>query len=144
MNTPIDAKVASPVALVSAKASKLLHLVPTVKPSFLVLQPDDELLNQADSSELQHKLETMLEQVTDGVIVDLLWADAINVNGIAAMVAGLQRATALGKWMSFQSMSANSRPALETAWAQQQEVSAGAWSHIFSSDLEAFLDDFMH
>jgi hypothetical protein len=86
----------------------------------------------------------MLEQATDGVVVDLLWVGSMDAYGIAALVAGIQRATALGKQMLFQALDANSRLALETEWAHQQESSVGLWKHTFNSNLEAFLDDFTY
>ena len=139
----IDARVVPPVALAYAKALTLPHLASAVRPSFLVLQPDGSL-NQANSSDFQHGLESILEQATDGVVVDLLWVGSLDAYGIAALVAGIQRATALGKRMLFQALDANNRLALETEWAQQQESSIGAWKHTFDSNLEAFLDDFTH
>jgi anti-anti-sigma regulatory factor len=120
-----------------------LHLAPAVRPYTIVLQPS-EALNQTNSLEFQLALENALEQVTDGVIVDLLWVASTDAYGIAAFVAGLQRAAALGKFLSFQAMDASSEVALEDAWAQQQECNSGAWTHTFSSDLESFLDDFTH
>jgi hypothetical protein len=46
--------------------------------------------------------------------------------------------------MLFQALDANSRLALETEWAHQQESSVGLWKHTFNSNLEAFLDDFTY
>ena len=80
----------------------------------------------------------------DGVVVDLLWVHAADDYGLAALVAGLQRAAARGKFLSFQSMNASIECALEDAWARQQELNAGGWTHTFSSDLESFLDGFAH
>ena len=139
----IDARVVPPVALAYAKALTLPHLASAVKPRFLVLQPNGSL-NQANSDDFQHGLESILEQATDGVIVDLLWVGSLDAYGIAALVAGIQRATVLGKWILFQALDANSRFALEAEWAQRQQSSVGVWKHTFSSNLEAFLDDFTH
>jgi len=139
----IDSRRVPSVALVPADALRRLNLVPEVKPTILVLQPSGAL-TQANSREFQYELENTLEQVTEAVIVDLIWVDSTDAYGIAALVAGLERAKALGKFLSFQSMNGSDRLALETAWAHQQEISAGAWTHTFSSDLESFLDDFTH
>lgn len=144
MNTTIeaiDARVVSSTAPTAAEAPRLLSLESTVKPNLLVLQPSGSL-QQVNSREFQQELERSLEQVTDTVIVDLLRVDSIDADGITALVAGMQRATALGKHLLFQSMNASDRLALETAWAQQQAISMGAWGHTFNSDLEAFLDNF--
>lgn len=146
MNTTIDAiekRVVSPAAPTYADAPRLLHLEPAVKPNLLILQPSGSL-NQANSHKFQQELESTLEQVTDAVIVDLLWVDSTDADGIAALVAGIQRATVLGKYLSFQSMNVNAQIALETAWAQHQAITVGAWAHTFSSDLEAFPGNFTH
>lgn len=137
----IDAKMIPSVALTAA--TRLPHVTPTVKPDVLILQPGASL-HQANSREFQQALESALEQVTDAVIVDLLWVGLIDVDGIAALVTALQRATALGKRLSFESMSDGDRLALETAWAHQQAIGANSWQGTFSSDFEAFLDHFTH
>ena len=120
-----------------------LHLAPAVRPYTTVLQPS-EPLNQINSFAFQLELETALERVMDGVIVDLLWVNATDAYGIAAFVAGMQRAAELGKFLSFQSMDAGSERALEDAWAQQQERNSGVWTHTFSSGLESFLAGLTH
>ena len=129
------------MVLAYADAPRQLTLVPDIKPTILVLQPNGAL-NEATSRDFQHELEQALEQATETVMVDFLWVEAIDAHGITALVAGLQRAAALGKFLSFQSMDTDSRLALENAWAHQQEKEAGAWTHTFSSKLELFLDNF--
>lgn len=131
------------MVLAYADTPRQLTLVPDLKPTILVLQPDGSL-NEMNSPAFRQALEQTLEHVTETVMVDFLWVDAIDAHGIAALVAGLQCATALGKVLSFQSMNADSHQALENAWAQQQEHEAGAWTHTFSSDLDVFLDNFKH
>ncbi|MBW4578460.1 MAG: hypothetical protein KME42_02680 [Tildeniella nuda ZEHNDER 1965/U140] len=131
------------MTLVYADAPKtlsvILDLSPATKPHTIVLQPS-AALNRANSLEFQLALEKALEQVTEAVIVDLIWVNSTDTYGIAALIAGIQRAAALGKFLSFQSMAANSQLALELAWAHQQESISGAWTHTFSSELESFLD----
>ncbi|XGW00535.1 MAG: STAS domain-containing protein [Leptolyngbya sp. BL-A-14] len=129
------------MVLAYADAPRRLNLVPDIKPTILVLQPNGSI-NEANSREFQHELEQTLEQVSEAVMVDLLWVESIDSHGIAALVAGLQRAAALGKFLSFQAMDADTVWALENAWAYQQENEAGAWTHTFSSELELFLDSF--
>jgi anti-anti-sigma regulatory factor len=146
MNTTIaaiDSRRVPSMVLAYTEAPRRLNLVPDVKPTILVLQPSGAL-TQANSREFQYELENALEQVTEAVIVDLIWVDSTDAYGIAALVAGLERAKALSKFLSFQSMNGSDRLALETAWAHQQETNAGAWTHTFSTDLESFLDDFTH
>lgn len=139
----IDSRRVPSMALAYTEAPRRINLVPEANPAILVLQPSGAL-TQANSREFQYELESTLEQVAEAVIVDLIWVDSTDVYGIAALVSGLERAKALGKFLSFQSMNGSDRLALETAWAHQQETSAGAWTHTFSSDLESFLDDFTH
>ncbi len=129
------------MVLAYADAPRRLTVVPDIKPTILALQPEGAL-NEATSRNFQQALEEALEQVTETVMVDFLWVEAIDSYGIAALVAGLQRAAALGKFLSFQSMDADSALVLETAWAQQQEREAGGWTHTFSADLELFLGNF--
>ncbi|MBW4472901.1 MAG: STAS domain-containing protein [Stenomitos rutilans HA7619-LM2] len=131
------------MVLAYADVPRRLNLVPDLKPSILVLQPNGSL-NASNSHDLQHELEQALEQATETVLVDLLWVEAIDACGIAALVAGLQYAAKLGKFLSFQSMKDCDRCALETTWAHQQEMSAGAWTHTFSCTFESFLDHFSH
>lgn len=131
------------MVLAYADAPRRLTVVPDVKPAILVLQPNGAL-NEATSRDFQYELEQALEQAAETVMVDLLWVDAIDAHGIAALVSGLHYAAKLGKFLSFQSMHDCDRTALETAWAHQQDMNAGAWTHTFSSDFALFLDNFSH
>lgn len=131
------------MVLAYADAPRRLNLVPDVKPTILILQPEGSL-HEATSHDFQQMLEQALEQVSETVMVDFLWVEAIDAHGIAALVAGLQCAADLGKVLLFQSMNDRDRTALETAWGCQQEVSVGAWTHTFSRDFDLFLDNFSH
>ncbi|HEY9617872.1 MAG TPA: STAS domain-containing protein [Microcoleaceae cyanobacterium] len=109
------------------------------KPHTIVLQPDGNL-DPIRSSEFQVQLEAAIEQVTDAVIVDFLWVNSTDSQGIAALVAGIQRAATLGKAISFQSMDARTRAALEQEWNRQRQLSFGPWQDRFKDDLAQFLE----
>lgn len=109
------------------------------KPHTIVLQPDGNL-DPISSSEFRVQLEAAIEQVTDAVIVDFLWVKSTDPQGIAALVAGIQRAATLGKAISFQSMDAQTRAAIEQEWNRQRQLSFGPWQDRFKDDLEQFLD----
>lgn len=108
-------------------------------PHTIVLQPGGNL-DPISSSEFRVQLEAAIEQVTDAVIVDFLWVNSTDSQGIAALVAGIQRAATLGKAISFQSMDARTRAALEQEWNRQRRLSFGPWQDQFKDDLEQFLD----
>ncbi|MGI0487515.1 STAS domain-containing protein [Pantanalinema rosaneae CENA516] len=109
------------------------------KPHTIVLQPDGNL-DPTSSLEFRVQLEAAIEQVTDGVIVDFLWVNSTAPQGIAALVAGIQRAAMLGKAISFQSMDVQTRDAIEQEWNRQRQLSFGSWQDRFKDDLEQFLD----
>lgn len=109
-------------------------------PATIVLQPNGSL-DCHSSVEFQQMLEKALVLSGDGVIVDLLWVDSTDSCGVAALVAGIQQAAILGKMLSFQSMDASTRTALEIEWIRQREISFGSWSDLFGTELEQFLDN---
>lgn len=108
--------------------------------STIALQPTGPL-DKANSLAFQKMLEDSLEQATEAVIVDMLWIESTDSNGIAVLVAGIQRAAALGKSLSFLSMDRLTRTALETEWNRQRELNFGPWNDLFAQDLEQFLDN---
>jgi anti-anti-sigma factor len=113
--------------------------MPLSQPCMVVLQPSG-VLDRGSSPAFQQTLEDSLAQVADTVIVDLLWVEAIDSCGIIALVAGIHRATALGKSLSFQSMDSQTHAALEAEWNCQRALSFGPWNDLFEQDLELFLD----
>jgi anti-anti-sigma regulatory factor len=112
---------------------------PARRPKTIVLQPQGQL-NQANLTEFQQTLETALEQVTEAVIVDLLWVETIASPVIGVMAIGMQRAIASGKVLSFQSMNLQMRTALEAECDRLRELTAGPWHDSFEQELENFLD----
>ncbi|MBM0740342.1 hypothetical protein JOY44_01695 [Phormidium sp. CLA17] len=108
-------------------------------PRTIVLQPNTDL-SASCSHSFQQSLEEALDLAVEGVIVDLLWGDVTDFNGVKALVAGLEKATVLGKSLSFQSMNPQTRASVETEWDRQRNLRFGAWDDVFESKLERFLD----
>ncbi len=108
-------------------------------PRTIVLQPNNDL-NASCSDSFQHSLEEALELALEGVIVDLLWGNVTDIQGIEALVAGLEKATVLGKSLAFQSMSPQTRACVEAEWDRQRDLRFGAWDDVFELELERFLE----
>lgn len=109
------------------------------RPYTIVLQPSG-CLDSHNSSSFQKALEDSLEKAIDGVIVDLLWVESTDADGVAALARGIQQAGLLGKQLSFQSMDMSTRIALDEEWIRQRETVFGSWNQQFGSELERFLD----
>ncbi|UBF26680.1 STAS domain-containing protein [Kovacikia minuta CCNUW1] len=139
MNTTLDFSTSPITKPPYTSVSHLATSPQTDRLPIIVLQPNGSL-DSTSSSEFQSVLEESLEQVTEGVIVDLLWVESTDADGIAALVAGIQRATLLGKLLSFQAMDGQTRAALEVEWNRQREISFGPRNDLFEKDLERFLD----
>lgn len=113
--------------------------VAATRPYTIVLQPTG-CLDSSNSISFQKALEDSLEQAIDGVIVDLLWVESTDADGVAVLAKGIQQAGVLGKQLSFQSMDVSTRIALDEEWVRQRETIFGSWSQQFGSELERFLD----
>jgi anti-anti-sigma regulatory factor len=122
-----------------AIATNSVDLNPPLQPDTIVLQPNG-VLSQDTCCTFQHALEQALEQAAASVIVDFLWVSSTDMHGIAALVAGIQRAANLGKFLGFQAMDMRTRKALEVEWNRQREKMFGTWNNLFQNDLEQFLD----
>lgn len=127
--------IASPTSESQAPPVSVMH-----HPSTIVLQPNGDLTKQS-SHTFQRSLEEALELARESVIVDLLWVNETDGDGIASLVAGLEKASRLGKAISFQAMNGQTRIALEAEWDRQRDIQFGAWSDLFEADLEQFLDN---
>jgi anti-anti-sigma regulatory factor len=119
-------------------ASALGDSHPALQPDTVVLQPNGAL-SQDNSSAFQQALEEALEQAAAAVIVDFLWVSSTDLHGVAVLVAGIQRAANLGKFLSFQAMDSRTRAAVEVEWNRQRDRMFGSWSSLFQNDLEQFL-----
>jgi anti-anti-sigma factor len=107
-------------------------------PDTIVLQPKG-CLDYSKSFEFQKVLEESLELATDRVVIDLIRVDYIDPWGVAALVAAMQHAMALGRTISFQSMDLSTRAAVETEVVRQREINFGPWNDTFGVDFEHFL-----
>ncbi len=84
-------------------------------------------------------LENILESAVESVIVDLLWVEAMDATGVAVLVSAAEKASNLGKTLSFQSMNHEIRSAVEMEWDQRRQQRFGTWSDCFDTQLEQFL-----
>ncbi len=107
-------------------------------PHTIVLQPNG-CLNAVTSSRFQQELEQALEVTANAVIVDLLHIEAVEQEGVSALLAGIKLATSLNKSLSICSMSMGTRLALETERGRQRTVTLGAWSDLCKQEFELFL-----
>jgi len=105
----------------------------------IVLQPSGCLTHES-SEHFQQTLEDALGLADRGVIVDLLWLEEIDATGIAAFVAGIERAACLAKTISFQSMSYSTRLAMEAEWERQRQIRLGDQRDRVHSCLKQFLE----
>jgi anti-anti-sigma regulatory factor len=107
-------------------------------PHTIVLQPNG-CLNAVTSSKFQQELEQALEVTANAVIVDLLHVEAVEQEGVSALLAGIKLATSLNKSLSICSMSMKTRLALETERGRQRAVTLGSWSDLCKQEFETFL-----
>jgi len=107
-------------------------------PATIVLQPVEALV-QDNSLAFRSSLIEALELASEHVIIDLLWVERIDAAGVAALVVGAEKAMALGKTLSFQSMHYSIHQAVEAEWEKQRQSRFGSWSDRFESNLEQFL-----
>lgn len=101
-------------------ASNLSNFIGTaaVRPRTVVLRPNG-CLDSASSPAFTEALEQALELTTDTVVVDLLWVDSVEIEGIACLIAGLKRAASLGKVLSLRFMDVATQAAVEAAFNRQ-------------------------
>lgn len=128
-----EAIITEPTPFIEAPASR------QDDPTMLVLQPVGRL-DQMTSLAFQQALEQALDQASEAVIVDLLWVDFTDTHGLLALLAGIQRAAAIGKFLTFQAMAKETRSALTEMWNHQQETCLGGWDAMFEKGLESYLD----
>jgi len=87
-------------------------------PRTIVLRPNG-CLNAMSSPVFTKALEQALELTTDTVVVDLLWVDSVETEGISTLIAGLKRASAMGKTLSLRFMDVATQAAVEAACSCQ-------------------------
>lgn len=84
------------------------------RPRTVVLRPNG-CLDSVNSSSFTKALEQALELTTETVVVDLLWVDSVQPEGITCLIAGLKRASALGKTLSLRFMDVATQAAMRAA-----------------------------
>ncbi len=105
----------------------------------VVLQPRGVLLGEAGVA-FQSSLDQAIVDAT-AVIVDLLWVNRVDDQGIAILLAGMKRAQASGKSLAFLAMDGATRVALDAVWEQQREAEASPQTDWFTPNFEQFLDN---
>ena len=105
----------------------------------VVLQPPRALLGEAGVT-FQSSLEQAIVDAA-AVIVDLLWVNRVDDQGIAILLAGMKRAQASGKSLVFLAMDGATRVALDAVWEQQRKAEASPQTDWFTPDFEQFLDN---
>lgn len=86
----------------------------SVRPRTVVLRPNG-CLDSSSIPAFTEALEQALDLTTDTVVVDLLWVDSVGKDGITCLIAGLQRAQALGKTLSLRFMDITTQSAVAAA-----------------------------
>lgn len=98
--------------------SHLGNSVEEKRPRTVVLRPNG-CLDSVSSPTFTKALEQALELTTDTVVIDLLWVDFVEAEGISCLIAGLKLASALGKNLSLRFMDVTTQAAVEAAYNRQ-------------------------
>ncbi|MFB2877288.1 STAS domain-containing protein [Floridanema aerugineum] len=88
------------------------------RPRTVVLRPNG-CLDSVSSPSFTKALEQALELTTDTVVIDLLWVDFVEAEGISCLIAGLKQASALGKNLSLRFMDVTTQAAVEAGYNRQ-------------------------
>ncbi|KAM3095904.1 STAS domain-containing protein [Phormidesmis sp. 146-12] len=106
----------------------------------VVLQPCGRLTGIGGAT-FRTTLARAIAQSTS-VVVDLLWVEAIDDQGVATLLAGMRQACAAGRSLAFLGMDAITRTALDKGWEQQRDVVSSTQIDLFSPEFEQFLDGY--
>jgi anti-anti-sigma regulatory factor len=87
----------------------------TSRPRTVVLRPNG-CLDEASSPAFTKAIEQALDLTTETVIVDLLWVDSVQPEGIACLIAGLKLASTLGKTLSLRFMDVPTQAYIKAAY----------------------------
>jgi anti-anti-sigma regulatory factor len=109
------------------------------QPYTIVLQPGKGT-GKVDTLELHQSIKQALEQATDAVIVDLIWVPSLNPHTMSVLIGGIQKAIAMGKSLSFQSVNSATRQILEAEQHRHHTAKFGVQQSSFAQDLEQFFD----
>lgn len=88
------------------------------RPRTVVLRPNGRL-DALSSPAFTKALEQALELTSETVVVDLLWVESVESEGVACLMAGLKRASRLGKTLSLRFMDVATQAAVQAACDRQ-------------------------
>lgn len=88
------------------------------RPRTVVLRPNGRL-DAVSSPAFTNALQQALELTTETVVVDLLWVESVEPEGVACLIAGLKRASGLGKTLSLRFMDVATQAAVQAACDRQ-------------------------
>jgi anti-anti-sigma regulatory factor len=104
-----------PLAYLSATTfSNPLRTIESSRPRTVVLRPNGSL-DEVSSPSFMKALEQALDLTTETVIVDLLWVDSVQSEGITCLISGLKRASSLGKTLSLRFMDVATQASVKAA-----------------------------
>jgi anti-anti-sigma regulatory factor len=104
-----------PLANLSATTfSNPISTLESSRPRTVVLRPNG-CLDEISSPSFMKALEQALDLTSETVIVDLLWVDSVQSEGIACLISGLKRASVLGKTLSLRFMDVATQSSVKTA-----------------------------
>lgn len=109
-----------------------------IAPSMVVLQPNGSL-SEITGTPFKASLGQAIAQA-DSIVVDLLWIDTIDQDGLSILLSGMTQASKLGKSLSFLSMDQRTRCTLDSIWDKLRAANAPVQMDVFTPEFEQFLD----
>lgn len=108
------------------------------QPHTLVLQPQGQL-DQDNHADFQAALSQALDTAQTAVIVDFLWVEAIEPQGLKVLQACLNQAVEQGKHLILHRLPTEIRQALVTEQDLQRSSRLGVWTDSCRADFARFL-----
>jgi anti-anti-sigma regulatory factor len=105
----------------------------------IVLQPCGAL-NGTSGANFRVSLAQAIAHAT-AVVVDLLWVEEIDDQGIAILLAATRQAQSSGKLLSFLAMDASTRSSLDAVW-EQRTAELSIQIDRFAPEFEQFLNEY--
>jgi anti-anti-sigma regulatory factor len=112
---------------------------PTTAQPTMVLQPS--YLTGVEGSVFQAAFAQALQQASV-ILVDLIWLDQIDRDGLDVLLDVMKRADDQSKTVSFLSMDAATRQWLDEQWEQENTPLAVGRNDLFAPDFEKFLANY--
>jgi anti-anti-sigma regulatory factor len=106
----------------------------------VVLQPYGRLVGISGANFRMTLAQTIAQAAI--VVVDLLWVEAIDEQSVAVLLAAMRQARSSGKVLSFLSMDASTRNALDASWEHQRNIDQPVQTDCFTPGFEQFLDGY--